>query len=139
MPLVRVLIVDDVPYWRKFLFFILGADPSFLVVGESGDGLKAIQLAEQTCPTVVLMDVGLPGLDGIECVKRIRSVVRNVKVVFITQETDPDVVAAAFEVGASGYVLKSDAGRELENAIYSALRGETYLSRSLSPGTSATH
>lgn len=121
MGLVRILIVDDIPYWRKFLLLLLRADPGLEVVGESSDGLKAIEIAERLRPTVVLMDVGLPGLNGLESAKRIRMLLPGTKIIFVTQETDPDIIATALKLGASEYVLKPEAGRALIPAIHSTI------------------
>jgi DNA-binding NarL/FixJ family response regulator len=136
VPLIRILVVDDAQYWKKFLLFLLRADPIFEVVGESSDGLKAIQMAQQLTPTVVLMDIGLPGLDGLESASRILKLLKDIKIVFVTQETDPEVVATALGIGASGYVVKSDAGRELESALYAVMQGKIYVSRGLRLGSS---
>jgi DNA-binding NarL/FixJ family response regulator len=132
--LVRILIVDDTPYWRKFLLFLLRADPQFEIVGESSDGLKAIEMAEQLRPAVVLMDVGLPGLDGLESAKRIRLLLPETKIVFVSQETDPDIIAKALRLGASEYVLKTGAGSTLIPAIRSAI-ADTWCQRRTAAST----
>ncbi len=130
MSSIRVLVVDDVEGWRTSVSFMLRADPSFEVF-ETGDGLKAVQAAEKLQPTVVLLDIGLPRLDGIQAGGRIRKVAPRTKIVFVTMEHDPDIVEAAWRVGAWGYVLKTDAARELIPAIHSVVRYEKFLSRSL--------
>jgi DNA-binding NarL/FixJ family response regulator len=131
MSVVRVLVVDDVEDWRRFVFSMLRAEP-FEIVGEASDGLMAVQLAEQMQPTVVLLDIGLPGLDGIKAAAGIRRVAPDAKIVFVSQQFDPDIVRAALQLGAWGYVLKSDAVRELVKAINTVLSGKDFVSSSVS-------
>jgi DNA-binding NarL/FixJ family response regulator len=130
MSLIRVLVVDDVEGWRASVSSMLRADSS-VEVFETSDGLKAVQAAERLQPTVVLLDIGLPGLNGIQAGGLIRRVAPSAKIVFVSMERDPDIVEAAWRLGAWGYVLKSDAARELVAAIHSVVRGEKFLSRSL--------
>ncbi len=131
MSVVRVLVVDDVEDWRRFVSSMLRAEP-FEIVGEASDGLMAVQLAEQMQPTVVLLDIGLPGLDGIKAGAGIRRVAPDAKIVFVSQQFDPDIVRAALQLGAWGYVLKSDAVRELLKAINTVLSGKDFVSSSVS-------
>lgn len=130
MSLVRVLVVDDVEDWRRSISSMLGAEP-FEITGEASDGLMAVQLAEQLQPTVVLLDIGLPGLDGMKAGAGIRAVAPYAKIVFVSQESDPDIVRATLLLGAWAYVLKSDAAQELAEAIHSVVRGKKFVSRSL--------
>jgi DNA-binding NarL/FixJ family response regulator len=83
-------------------------------------------------PTVVLLDIGLPGLDGIKAGAGIRRVAPDAKIVFVSQQFDPDIVRAALQLGAWGYVLKSDAVRELVKAINTVLSGKDFVSSSVS-------
>jgi len=131
MSVVRVLVVDDVEDWRRFVSSMLRVE-SFEIVGEASDGLMAVQLAEQMQPTVVLLDIGLPGLDGIKAGAGIRRVAPDAKIVFVSQQFDPDIVRAALQLGAWGYVLKSDAVRELLKAINTVLSGKDFVSSSVS-------
>ncbi|PYX28420.1 MAG: hypothetical protein DMG80_16640 [Acidobacteria bacterium] len=131
MSVVRVLVVDDVDDWRRFVSSMLRAEP-FEIVGEASDGLMAVQLAEQMQPTVVLLDIGLPGLDGIKAGAGIRRVAPDAKIVFVSLEFDPDIIRAALQLGAWGYVLKSDAARELVKAINTVVGGKDFVSRSVS-------
>ena len=130
MSAVCVLVVDDFEDWRRFISYRLRAEP-FEIIGEASDGLRAVQLAEQLQPTVVLLDIGLPGLGGIEAGGWIRSVAPETKIVFVSQESDPDIVRDALRLGAWGYVQKFDAAQELVNAIHTVVRGEKFVSRSL--------
>jgi len=131
MSVVRVLVVDDVEDWRRFVSSMLRAEP-FEIVGEASDGLMAVQLAEQMQPNVVLLDIGLPGLDGIKAGAGIQRVAPDAKIVFVSQEFDPDIIRAALQPGAWGYVLKSDAARELLKAINTVLSGKDFVSSSVS-------
>ena len=133
MSVTRILTVDDAEYWRKFVAFMLRIEPDFQIVCEAADGLKAVHLARQLQPNVALLDIGLPGLCGLEAGKQIRLLSPATKIVYVSQENDTDVVGAALEAGASGYVLKYDAAKELVPAIRAALRDETFISRGLLP------
>ncbi len=130
MSLIRILVVDDVEDWRTSVSSMLRATSSFEVF-ETADGAEALQAVEKLQPAVVLLDIGMPGLNGIQAGKRIRGIDPFTKIVFVTIQHDPDIVEAAWQLGAWGYVLKSDAARELVPAIRSAIRGEKFLSRSL--------
>jgi DNA-binding NarL/FixJ family response regulator len=131
MSLVRVLVVDDVEDWRRFISSMLRAEPSFEVVCEVSDGLQAVQIAETLKPNIILLDIGLPGLDGIKAGELILKLAPETKIIFVSQEFDADIVRAALQLGAWGYVLKSDAARELVPAMHSAVRGEKFVSRRL--------
>jgi two-component system, NarL family, response regulator NreC len=122
MSVVRILLVDDNESWRKFASFMLRQEALFEIVGEVADGLQAVTMAQQLKPTVVLMDIGLPGLNGIEAGKRIRAQVPKAKIIFVSAESDPDVIGAALSIKASGYILKSDAGRKLVIGINSVVQ-----------------
>ena len=129
---VRILVVDDAVYWRKFVALVLRAEPSLLeIISEVSDGLTGVRIAVQFRPTVVLFDIGLPRLNGIEAARRMLARAPEIKVVFVSEQSDVDIVAAALGFGALGYVLKSDAGRELIPAIHTVLRGETFVSSGL--------
>ena len=131
MSLTRVLVVDDAECWRLFVSCMLQAEPTLEIVFQASDGLNAVQAAERLQPTVVLLDIGLPGLDGIQAGGRIRKVAPHAKIVFVSMERDPDIVEVAWQLGAWGYVLKCDAVRDLATAIHTVVRGEKFLSRSL--------
>src|SRR4051812_29915931 len=136
MSVVRVLVVDDMEEWRRFVSSILRAEP-FVIVGEASDGLMAVQLAAQKQPSVVLLDIGLPRLDGMKAGAMIRRIAPDAKIVFVSQELDPDIIRAAFQLGAWGYVLKSDAGRELVKAINTVVGGKNFVSFKVSGSDSS--
>jgi DNA-binding NarL/FixJ family response regulator len=126
MPEARILVVDDVEVWRHEIRSIL--EPEFQVVGEASDGLEAVRKAQQLKPDLILLDLGLPFLNGIEAANRIRQVVPGTKIIVLTQNRDKDIVQTALSTGAHGYVLKTDAASELLPAIKAILRGETFVS-----------
>jgi DNA-binding NarL/FixJ family response regulator len=121
----KVLVVDDYEPFRRFVFSILGERSELQIVGEAADGLEAVRKAEELRPDLILMDVGLPSLNGIEAARQIRRLLQESKIVFVSQESSAEVVQEAFRVGALGYVVKTDAGNELMTAVSAALRGET--------------
>jgi DNA-binding NarL/FixJ family response regulator len=130
----RVLIVDDSLLFRRFIHWVLGQKEELRVVGEVSDGLEAVQKAEELQPDLILLDIGLPDLNGLEAAKRIGQVAPSSKILFVTMYSDADIVQAALSNGAMGYVLKSDAGYELLAAIEAALEGKRYVSSGLDDG-----
>ena len=98
------------------------------VVGEASDGLEAIQKAEELQPHLILLDIGLPALNGIDAAHRISTLLPNAVILFVSQNNDANVVAGALSDGAKGYVLKPDANRELLPAVDAVLRGEHFAS-----------
>ena len=131
MPLIRVLIVDDFENWRRQVHSLLQARPAWQVIAEASDGSEAVQKAEDLKPDLILLDIGLPKLNGIEAARRIRQRSPSSKIIFLSQNSDLDVVRAALGTGALGYVLKTDAGRELLPAVDAVLRGKQFVSSSL--------
>jgi DNA-binding NarL/FixJ family response regulator len=127
----RILLVDDFEPYRRFVLSELQPAPEFEVVGHASDGLQAVQRAEELQPDLILLDVGLPVLNGIEAGQRIRQVSPHSKILFISQDSSPDVVEEALRLGAQGYVLKSDAARELLSAIRAIREGKQFVSRRL--------
>jgi DNA-binding NarL/FixJ family response regulator len=125
---VRILVVDDFEPWRQQVCSMLQTQPEFQVVAEAADGLEAVQKAQKLKPDLILLDIGLPNLDGLEAANRIRQVARDTAIVFLTQNSDKDVVRAALSTGAQGYVLKIDAGRELFTAVEGVLGGDDFVS-----------
>ena len=128
---IKVLVVDDYEPFRRLVVSMLGERPELQIIGEASDGLDAVQKAEELRPDLILLDVGLPTLNGIEAARQIRRLVQESKIVFVSQEFSADVVQEAFRVGALGYVAKMDAGSELLTAVSAVLRGETLASSRL--------
>ena len=106
---------------------MLKTRPELQVVGEASDGLEAVQKAEELEPDLILLDIGLPTMNGIEAKNRLCRQVPRTKILFLSQNNDTDVVRAALS-GARGYVLKVDAGVELLRAINAIVRGERFVS-----------
>ena len=127
---VRVLIVDDNERWRRWVNSELGQQ-QLQVVGEASDGLEAVRKAHELKPDVILLDIGLPNLNGLEVASRARQSTPDSKIVFLTAQNDPDLVKQAFSNGATGYVLKVDAKSELLAAIAAAVQGRRFVSRRL--------
>ena len=129
---VRILVVDDYAPFREFVCLTLGKRSDFCVVGEAADGLVAVQKAEELQPDLILLDVGMPLLNGIEAARRIRKISPQSRIVFVSQESSIDVVQLAFSLGAMGYVVKAYAGTELLAAIERVLQGKHFVSARLS-------
>ena len=98
-------------------------------IREVSDGQEAVQEAQKLQPDLILLDIGLPTLNGIEAARQIHKLSPNSKIIFVTQESSIDVVQEALKAGASGYVVKNDAGSELFEALTAVLRGERFLGR----------
>ena len=99
-----------------------------LVIGVASDGLEAVQKAEELQPDLILLDIGLPSLNGIEVARQIRKLSPKSKMLFVSQESSADVVQGALGTGAQGYFFKSDARRELLEGVNAVLRGEQFVS-----------
>jgi DNA-binding NarL/FixJ family response regulator len=134
MPPIRVLVVEDFEPYRQFIASKLEGRRDLQVIGEASDGLEAAQKAEELKPDLILLDIGLPRLNGIEASHRISTVVPGAKILFVTQNNDADVVRALLGNGVSGYVLKVDANTELLPAVDAVLQGEQFVSASLNYG-----
>jgi DNA-binding NarL/FixJ family response regulator len=124
---VRVLVVDDYEPFRRFVCSTLGRRRDLQVIGEASDGLEAVQKAERLRPDLILLDLGLPTLNGIEAAQRIRTLSPESKILFVSQDSSADVVQEALASGACGYVIKIDATSELLTAVDVVLRGEQFL------------
>ena len=120
--------VDDVVLFRQFVVELLGKRPELQVVGEASDGLEAIQKAIELRPDLILLDIGLPSLNGIEVARQMRSLVPESKIIFLTQESSADVVQEALGLGARGYVVKIKALVDLFAAVEAVLLGMTFVS-----------
>jgi DNA-binding NarL/FixJ family response regulator len=117
--LCRILVVEDFAPFRRFICSTLATRPGIQVVGEAVDGLEAVEKAVDLKPDLILLDIGLPTLNGLECARRIRMLAPQSKIIFVSQESCADVVREALTL-ACGYVLKTKAPRELLTAIESA-------------------
>jgi DNA-binding NarL/FixJ family response regulator len=125
---VRILVVDDHEPFRRFVSSTLSEQTNLRVIGEVADGLEAVHQAEALQPDLILLDIGLPGLNGIEAARRIGELVPNARIIFLTQESSADVVREAFSLGAWGYVIKLQAGEELLIAVESVMQNKQFRS-----------
>jgi DNA-binding NarL/FixJ family response regulator len=128
----RILVVDDSEPFRKFVCSVLKTIPNLQIIGEATDGLEAVHKSQQLQPDLILLDIGLPSLNGIEAARRIRKLSPESKILFGSQECSPDVVREALGTGAQGYFVKSDAGNELVQAVNAVLRGEQFIGKRFS-------
>ncbi|MCS7058408.1 MAG: response regulator transcription factor [Meiothermus sp.] len=128
MSRIRILLADDHPVVRAGLVGLLSSQPDFEVVGEAADGQEALRAVERLLPQVVLMDLRMPGMDGVSAIRQIRSRFPQVQIlVLTTYDTDSDIVRAV-EAGATGYLLKDVPREELFRAVRLCARGEAVLS-----------
>jgi DNA-binding NarL/FixJ family response regulator len=125
----RVLLADDHTIVTEGLKGIL--DPEFELVGTAEDGRALLAAAEKLQPDVIVADITMPHLNGLDAVRALKKRNHRSKVVFLTMHSDPDLATEAFRVGASGYLLKQSAGEELITAIHTVLRGEVYVTPEL--------
>ena len=131
MSSVRVLVVEDYAPFRRFVRSTLKKRPEWQVIGEVSDGLEAVQQVEELQPDLILLDVGLPSLNGIEAARRIRKLSAKSKILFVSQESSTDVVQEAFCIGALGYVAKTQAGIDLLAAVEAICQGGRFVSAGL--------
>ena len=118
---VKVLVVDDYAPWLHFVSIALAVKPEIQVVGEAQDGITAIQKASQLKPDLVVLDIGLPDMSGIEVARRILEMAPKTRILFLTEATARDIVRDALLTGAQGYVVKSSAAKELVPAVEAVL------------------
>ncbi|HTL87612.1 MAG TPA: response regulator transcription factor [Acidimicrobiia bacterium] len=128
---IRVLIVDDHALFRKGLELVLAAEPDLEIVGEASEGLEAIERAADLQPDVVLMDVRMPGVGGIEATRRIRNAQPATRVVMLTVSEDEEDLFAAVRAGATGYLLKEVSIDEVANAVRAVARGQALVTPSM--------
>jgi DNA-binding NarL/FixJ family response regulator len=124
----RVLIVDDHAFIRRGVQTILHPFPEWELCGEADNGNDAIRMAEELKPEVIIMDLSMPGLNGIEATRAIRKTQPAVKIVLLTLHESAELVRGAFRAGASGYLLKTDAEQELVKALTVVTGQGTYIS-----------
>ena len=123
--------MDDFESWRHQVRLLFQARPQWQIIAEVSDGLEAVQKAEDLKPDLILLDIGLPKLNGIEAAQRIRQVSPSSKIIFLSQNNDRDIVQAALSTGALGYVHKTHARSDLLPAIEAVLQGRQSVSSSI--------
>src|SRR5271169_6481937 len=129
---IRVLVVEDFRPFRELISSILEEMPGFQIIGEASDGQDAVRQAEALKPDLILLDIGLPTLNGIEAARQIRKLAPASKILFVSQESSGDVVQEALALGALGYVVKAHAGSELLAAVGAVLEDRQFISSGLS-------
>jgi len=123
----RVLLVEDSEPFRNFVRAMLSEMPELQIVGEVSNGLQAVESARRLQPDLIVLDIGLPSLNGIEAARRIRRISPGSKLLFLRQESSVEVVQEALLTASHGYVVKIDAGNEFLTAVNTVLRGEQFL------------
>jgi DNA-binding NarL/FixJ family response regulator len=124
-------VVEDNERFRAFVRATLITRPELQIIGELSDGLQAVQKAQELEPALIVLDIGLPSLNGLEAARRIRKLSPKSTILFLSQESSADVVQEALSLGALGYEIKSHAGRDLPVAVEAVLRNEQFVSSTL--------
>jgi DNA-binding NarL/FixJ family response regulator len=130
---ITVLLVDDFVEFRAAVSALLRTKPELQIVAEASDGIEAVEKSRQLQPDLILLDIGLPKLNGIAAAQQIRELVPQSKIIFVTQETSADIAKEALGLGAMAYVVKSNVQSELLRAIDLALEGKQFIGSGL-PG-----
>lgn len=131
MTVIRVLLADDHQLFREGLANILSAQPDFEVVGEAGDGLEVQVKARKLVPDLILMDIGMPGCDGVEATQQVKRELPDVVIVMLTVRDEDEKLFEAVKSGAQGYLLKTIRSRELLSMLRGAVRGEAAITPAL--------
>lgn len=126
--MIKIVVVDDHRLMREALVFMLECEDEFEVIGESGSGLDAIKIIEELRPDIVLMDIKMEDVSGIEVTARLCKKIPGVKIIIVSMLINAQYVLAAIRAGAKGYVVKTAAKKDLILAIHSVYRGEQFLS-----------
>jgi DNA-binding NarL/FixJ family response regulator len=127
MTTVRVLVVDDHPLFRQGVLFTLGRQPDLMIVGEGENGRQAVQMAEQMKPDVLLLDITMPEMDGLQAAAEVMRVSPQTNIVMLTASEEGDDLMVAMKAGALGYVVKGAGAGEIVQAVMAASRGEAYI------------
>ena len=129
---ITVFLADDHTIVRQGLAKLLEGEPNLRIVGEAENGREAVEKVKELKPDIVLMDIAMPMLNGIEATRQIRKVCPQTKIIILSMHSHDRYISELFGLGASGYLLKSSTGTDIIKAIHAALKGETYLSPSIS-------
>jgi DNA-binding NarL/FixJ family response regulator len=124
-----VLVVDDYEPFRRFVRSTLAKRQNLKVIGEASDGLEAVRKTEELKPDLIVLDIGLPTLNGIEVARQVRKLRPECKILFMSQGTSVDVAQEAFNLGALGYIVKTHAGSELLAAVDEVCQGRQFVSK----------
>jgi DNA-binding NarL/FixJ family response regulator len=126
---VRILVVDDHPIVRHGLRTLLGGRPEWEIIDEAEDGIEAVEKADRLKPDVVVLDVSMPRMDGLEACRRIWKSVPKSEVLIVTQHDSPQMMREALGAGARGYIVKSDAARDLLAALEAVSQHKPFIAR----------
>lgn len=129
--MIHVLIADDHAILREGVRILLESNADIKVVGQASNGLEAVRLAVDTNPDVILMDINMPGVDGIEACERLRRQVPSAKILVLSQMDTEDYLVRVLQAGALGYVLKQSASDELVTAVRTVMQGQVYMTPSM--------
>ena len=129
---IKIFLADDHTIVREGLAKLLEGEACLQVIGEAENGREAVLKVEELKPNIVLMDIAMPMLNGIEATRQIRKSCPETKIIILSMHSHERYISELFRLGASGYLLKSATGTDIINAIHAALKGETYLSPSIS-------
>jgi DNA-binding NarL/FixJ family response regulator len=132
---VGVLVVDDFKPWISLVKATLDKEPDMRIVGTALDGPEAVAKAQALQPNLILMDINLPGLCGIEAARQIGRLVPEAKIIFVSVESEPELVKSALAAGGRGFINKLDVERELLSALKAVAQGKRYVSRSCRAST----
>jgi DNA-binding NarL/FixJ family response regulator len=124
----NVLVVEDFEPFRRFISSAIEKIRNVRIVCEVSDGLEAVKKAVELQPDVILLDIGLPGMNGLDAARQIRKLAPDSKIIFVSQESSADIIEEAFSLGATGYIVKARAGAELFTAVESARLGQSFVS-----------
>jgi DNA-binding NarL/FixJ family response regulator len=124
----RIILVDDFKPWRRFVAASLQENLDWEIVCEASDGLEAVHKAEEFQPDLILLDISLPKLNGIEAAASIRKIAPGTKILFVSENRDSEIAAAALDAGGHGYLVKSDGATELLVAVEAVLHGKRFIS-----------
>jgi DNA-binding NarL/FixJ family response regulator len=128
MPNYRVVVADDHVLFREGIKRIIQEKPGLIVLGEAGDGLDLLQLLEESTPDMVILDISMPRLQGLEAIKIIKGLYPAIKVLILSMHKSRDYLYQAMDKGADGYLLKEDANEALYSAIEAIRQGKTFIS-----------
>jgi DNA-binding NarL/FixJ family response regulator len=128
---ISIFLVDDYKPWLQFLQDRINQEPEMRVIGQAFDGLEAVQKAEELQPDIILLDIGLPMLNGIQAAVQIKKVAAKSAILFVSESSDQDLVRAALTAGGNGYILKSKVVEDLRAGIEALLVGQRFISPEL--------
>jgi DNA-binding NarL/FixJ family response regulator len=132
--MIRIIIVEDFVAFRRVTCSILAKRQDLQVICEVSDGFEAVQRAEELKPDLILLDIGLPTLSGLQAAREIRKLAPESRIIFVSQQSSPDLVQEALSLGAQGYVSKTRLASDLLVAVEAVLEGRQFVSRGLITG-----